>query len=168
MDLQPGDLGDLQSLLEKLAHGLAGPLWAAFQRADLIHSRDLLPLLVAHASRRPWSFETYRRHAEEKPWLPAIMRRLGLGRAVAAVAHSPAAAQDLVELGFAPDTVQAIRAIRERYRDVPKYDVNRLNPLWLPELDGIREDPRFKEALAEVLDFAGLSGAILRRAPPER
>ncbi len=65
------------------------------------------------------------------------------------------------------DTVQAMRAIRERYQKRPRYDVRSLNPLWQPELDGIREDPRFQEALSGVLDYAGLSGAMLRRAPSE-
>jgi len=95
--------------LEKLAHGFAGPLWATLKRADVIHSRDLVPLLVAHASGRPWSFETYRRHAEEKPWLPPVMRRIGLERSVGAVAHSQASADDLVALGFPADAVEAIR-----------------------------------------------------------
>jgi glycosyltransferase involved in cell wall biosynthesis len=95
--------------LEKLAHGLAGPLYATLKRADVIHSRDLLPLLVAHAAGRPWSFETYRRHAEEKPWLPGITRRIGLGRAVGAVAHSRASADSLARMGFLPDAVLVAR-----------------------------------------------------------
>jgi len=65
------------------------------------------------------------------------------------------------------DTARAIRAISDGYRQRPKYDINSLLPLWQPELDGIREDPRFQEALAAVLDYAGLSGAVLRRAPAE-
>jgi hypothetical protein len=66
------------------------------------------------------------------------------------------------------DTVEAIRALGVRYHESPRYDVNRLFPLWHPNLDGIREDPRFQEVLSEVLDYAGLSGAELRRDPPER
>jgi glycosyltransferase involved in cell wall biosynthesis len=105
--------------LEKLAHGLAGPLVATLKKADVIHSRDLLPLLVAHATGRPWSFETYRRHAEEKPWLPGVTRRLGLHRAVGAVAHSRASADSLEQLGFSPDAVLVAR---------PGFDPERFEP----------------------------------------
>jgi tetratricopeptide (TPR) repeat protein len=65
------------------------------------------------------------------------------------------------------DTVQAIQAIGELFRGRPRYDVNLLYVLWQPDIDGIREDPRFREALDEMLDYAGLPGATLRRAPPE-
>jgi tetratricopeptide (TPR) repeat protein len=65
------------------------------------------------------------------------------------------------------DTVQAIRAIGEKYRDAPRYDVRVLFSLWKQGLDGIRDDPRFQEAMSGVLDYAGLSGAMLRRASPE-
>jgi len=65
------------------------------------------------------------------------------------------------------DTAEAIRAITDRYRHRPRYNVNVLYTLWQPELDGIREDPRFQEALSGALDYAGLSGATLRRAPTE-
>ncbi len=95
--------------LEKLAHGLLGPIHATLRNSDLIHSRDLIPLIVANTWNLPWSFETYRRHAEEKPWLPPIMRRLGVSRAVGAIAHSKASGNDLVELGFDSDAVLVAR-----------------------------------------------------------
>ncbi len=95
--------------LEKVTHGIAGPLYAALKRADVIHTRDLLPLLLAHGMRRPWCFETYRRHAEERPRLPWITRRLGLHRAVGAVAHSTPAARSLERLGFPRDSVLVAR-----------------------------------------------------------
>ena len=59
------------------------------------------------------------------------------------------------------------QAIGELFRGRPRYDVNLLYVLWQPDIDGIREDPRFREALDEMLDYAGLPGATLRRAPPE-
>jgi TolB-like protein len=65
------------------------------------------------------------------------------------------------------DPARAIQAIRDLYHQRPRYDVNSLFPLWEPDLDGIRDDPRFREVLSEVLDYAGLSGAVLRRAPAE-
>ena len=86
--------------LEKLGHGLLAPLFARRSRFDMIHSRDLIPLLLAQGIGLPWSFETYRRHAEEKPLLPRLTRRLGLERSIGAVAHSPASAEDLVRVGF--------------------------------------------------------------------
>jgi len=107
---------------EKLAHGLLGPLYAALQGFDLIHSRELVPLLAAQVAGLPWSFETYRRHAEEKPWLPPLTRRLGLERAVAAVAHTPAAAADLAEVGFDPDAVLVARPGIDPERFVPRLE----------------------------------------------
>jgi TolB-like protein/Tfp pilus assembly protein PilF len=65
------------------------------------------------------------------------------------------------------DTARAIQAIRDRYRQRPRYNVNALFLLWQPELDGIREDPQFQEAVSGVLDDAGLTGVVLRRAPLE-
>lgn len=66
------------------------------------------------------------------------------------------------------DTIRAIDGIRERYREQRRYDVDALNMLWAPDLDGIRGDPRFQDVLAEVLDSAGLSGAELRRSGVDR
>ena len=66
------------------------------------------------------------------------------------------------------DTVQAIRAISETFRQSPRYDVRLFYTLWRPSLDGIRNDPRFQEAFSEALDLTGLTGAMLRRAPSER
>ena len=65
------------------------------------------------------------------------------------------------------DTARAIQAILDRFHQRPRTDVNSLYPLWQPDLDGIRENPRFREALSRVLDYAGLSGAVLSRAPVE-
>ena len=66
------------------------------------------------------------------------------------------------------DTARAIQALRERYHERPKYDVNVVYPVWQPNLDGLRDNPRFQEALAGVLDYVGLPGAVLRRAQLER
>lgn len=91
--------------LEKLFHGLTGPAAAALLRAHVVHTRDLLPLAVAHLAGLPWCFETYRRHAAEKPWLPPLLRYARLSRGLGAVAHSHAARADLIRLGFAPEAV---------------------------------------------------------------
>ncbi|MCP4602678.1 MAG: glycosyltransferase family 4 protein [Proteobacteria bacterium] len=106
--------------LEKLVHGIAGPLYARKQRFDIIHSRDLLPLLMAQTMGLNWSFETYRRHAEEKPLLPKFTRRIGLKRSIGAVAHSKAAAEDLVKVGFDEDAVIVARPGFTKDRFLPK------------------------------------------------
>jgi glycosyltransferase involved in cell wall biosynthesis len=96
---------------EVLAHGcLAAPIHAATRRADVVHTRDPPSLLAAHLARLPWSFETYRSHATEKPWLSRLTRRCRLDRGLGAVAHSQGARQDLIRLGFAPEAVLLARA----------------------------------------------------------
>jgi glycosyltransferase involved in cell wall biosynthesis len=105
--------------LEKLFHGVLGEMHPAVRGADVVHSRDLLPLALAHASGLPWSFETYRRHAEEKPWLPALARRFRFDRSIGAVAHSDASRRDLVEVGFPEDAVITAR---------PGFSLSRFEP----------------------------------------
>ena len=95
--------------VEKLTHGFLAGLNAAVRGADIVHSRDVLPLALAHVAGRPWSFETYRRHAEEKPGLPRLLRRARLDRGVGAVAHSEACRADLVALGFPAEAVVTAR-----------------------------------------------------------
>lgn len=95
--------------IEKVFHGLLSDAHPAVRLADVVHSRDLLPLAVAQAARLPWSFETYRRHAEEKPWLPRLLRGAGLSRGIGAVAHTDASRRDLVTLGFPEDAVVVAR-----------------------------------------------------------
>jgi TolB-like protein len=62
------------------------------------------------------------------------------------------------------DTARAIRTISEAVLQSARFDARLFYSLWLPGLDGIRNDPRFQEALSEALELAGLSGATLRRA----
>ena len=95
--------------LEKIVHGLRAPLAAAVASADVVLSRDLLPLLVAEARGLPWCFETYRRHGEEKPWLRRLLGPRRLVHGLGAVAHSEAARADLVGLGFAEEAVVMAR-----------------------------------------------------------
>jgi glycosyltransferase involved in cell wall biosynthesis len=57
----------------------------------------------------PWSFETYRQHAAEKPWLASLTHRLPLDSAVGAVAHSQASADDLKAVGFPEEAVLLAR-----------------------------------------------------------
>ncbi len=94
--------------IEKIFHGLVAPLWPAARSADLLHSRNLMALLQAQLTGLRWSYETYRRQAAEKPWLPGLTRRLDLSRGMA-VTHSEASRADLIELGFAPDAVAVAR-----------------------------------------------------------
>jgi tetratricopeptide (TPR) repeat protein len=70
---------------------------------------------------------------------------------------------DYLVLGY-PE--RAIEALRERYEDRPRFNSNTLRALWWPNFDPIRDDPVFQQVLEEILDYAGLSGAELRRAPP--
>ncbi len=95
--------------VEKVFHGLLTGGSAAVRAADVVHTRDILPLLVAGLRDLPWSFETYRRHAEEKPWLPGLLRHVGLGRGIGAVAHSNVCREDLIELGFSNHAVVTAR-----------------------------------------------------------
>ncbi len=106
--------------LEKLTHGLIAPLHARRTRCDIIHSRDLVPLLLAQSIGVPWSFETYRRHVEEKPFLPRLTRHIGLSRAIGAVAHTPSSAADLLEVGFTEEQVVVAR---------PGIDFERFEPV---------------------------------------
>jgi glycosyltransferase involved in cell wall biosynthesis len=95
--------------IEKAFHGFLATLHAAVRRADVVHSRDVLPLAVAHLTGRPWSFETYRLRAAERPWLPRVLRRARLERGIGAVAHSEASRSDLVALGFPEEAVVTAR-----------------------------------------------------------
>jgi TolB-like protein len=63
------------------------------------------------------------------------------------------------------DTLRAIEELRDRYQDRPRFNANALNPIWRPEFDGLREDPRFQKVFGEILEHAGLEGSQLRRAP---
>jgi TolB-like protein len=62
------------------------------------------------------------------------------------------------------DTIRAIQTISEAVRESARFDARLFYSFWHPGLDGIRNDPRFQEALSEALGLAGLSGARLRRA----
>ena len=105
--------------VEKLFHGLLGGLHPTVRHADVVHSRDVLPLAVAQMTGLPWSFETYRRHTAEKPWLAAWSRRAGLERAVGAVAHNEASRLDLMALGFPEEAVVTARPGAAPYRFEP-------------------------------------------------
>jgi TolB-like protein len=73
-------------------------------------------------------------------------------------------ASDWLILG---DTARAIDALRDSYRDAPKYDVNTVYGLWVPHFDGIRDLTHFQKFLSAALVHVGLPGAELRRASPE-
>jgi glycosyltransferase involved in cell wall biosynthesis len=95
--------------VEKIFHGLLADTRSAVRQADVVHSRDVMPLALGALSGLPWSFETYRRHAEEKPWLTGLSRRLHLERGIGAVAHTEASRKDLVSLGFPEEAVVVAR-----------------------------------------------------------
>ena len=63
------------------------------------------------------------------------------------------------------DTLRAIDALGDRYMDLPRFNASVLNGLWTPDLDGIRDDRRFRGVFDEILAHAGLEGAVLKRAP---
>jgi hypothetical protein len=75
---------------------------------------------------------------------------------------STAVPGDLVFLG---DTARAIEVLRAWHLSRPRVNALTFNRLWGPDLDGIRDDPRFQSALEEILAHGGLKGAQLRRAP---
>jgi glycosyltransferase involved in cell wall biosynthesis len=110
--------------LAKVFHGLSGPLYGLLNRCDLVHSRDLIPLMMAQSLRIPWSFETYRQHAAEKPWLSTLTHRLPLDDAIGAVAHSQASADDLKAVGFPEEAVLLAR---------PGHRADRFNPPLSPQ-----------------------------------
>jgi glycosyltransferase involved in cell wall biosynthesis len=143
--------------LERLLHGIIGPLYGRLRRADFVHSRDALPLALAHLARIPWSFETYRRHAEEKPWLPRFFRRLDFSRSLGAVAHSDACAADLRRLGFPAEAVVVARCgcAPEHYGNLGRGEARR--QLDLPEaatVVGYAGNVAAAKGIDEILDLA--------------
>ena len=61
------------------------------------------------------------------------------------------------------DTARAFDRFVEGILSQPRFNGNSLNGLWVPAYDGFRSDPRF----AELLEYTGLEGAELKRAPPD-
>ncbi len=90
---------------EKLSHALLAPWHALRQGADVIYSRNFVPLAVAQMVGRPWVFETYRRFVEESPRLPALTRWLPRSHALGVIAHSQRCANNMMALGFQPPSV---------------------------------------------------------------
>ncbi len=93
---------------EKLTHALLAPWVALALGCDLIYSRNLAPLFFAQLVGKPWVFETYRRFAEETPWLPNLTRNLPLQHALAAVTHSELSAQSLRLMGFSREAILTV------------------------------------------------------------
>jgi glycosyltransferase involved in cell wall biosynthesis len=95
---------------QQLAHGLSCLTSPHFWDADVVHTRDHAPLALAHLARRPWCYETYRRHAAEKPRLASWLRRVDLARGVGVVCHTERSRLDAESLGFAPEATLTARA----------------------------------------------------------
>lgn len=94
---------------QQFLHALLCSMRSSFWQADIVHTRDHSPLALLHLLRRPWCYETYRRHAAEKPWLPRWTRTINFKRAVGAVTHSQQSCDDLIQLGFDPNAVVVAR-----------------------------------------------------------
>jgi glycosyltransferase involved in cell wall biosynthesis len=95
--------------LQSFIHGFNCLGSRVYWQSDVVHTRDFIPLGLNHLLRRPWSFETYRRHAQEKPWIKPFTQSLNLKRAIGAIAHSEQSMHDLVSLGFDPSQVIVAR-----------------------------------------------------------
>lgn len=67
------------------------------------------------------------------------------------------------ELLAVGDTTRAFERYAELILSRPRFNGNRLNGLWIPAFDNFRSDPRF----AALLEYTGLEGAELKRAPPD-
>ena len=59
----------------KLSHGLAAPVYAAAQRFDVAHTRNLLPALACFSLGLKLVVETYRTWGDSHPGLVAILAR---------------------------------------------------------------------------------------------
>jgi glycosyltransferase involved in cell wall biosynthesis len=95
--------------LQSFIHGFHCLGSRVYWESDIVHTRDFIPLGLNHLLRRPWSFETYRRHAQEKPWIKPLTKSLNLQRAIGAIAHSEQSMHDLISLGFSVDQVIVAR-----------------------------------------------------------
>jgi glycosyltransferase involved in cell wall biosynthesis len=90
---------------EKLTHSMAAPLLSIIEKTDIVYSRNLIPLALANIAKKPWVFETYRRFAEETPWLAQMTRFLPLKNALAAVTHADMSRDSLEALGFEKEAI---------------------------------------------------------------
>jgi glycosyltransferase involved in cell wall biosynthesis len=144
--------------VEKLFHGVLAPLWSALGKVDVLHSRDGLSIATGHLLGARWSFETYRRLAEETPWLKKVMKRVDLTRGIGAVAHAYMSRNDLIQLGFEPDHVIVARpgAALDRYTPMLDQDEARQRcglPSDAPIVGYVGNVQLFK-GMGEVLDVA--------------
>jgi glycosyltransferase involved in cell wall biosynthesis len=91
--------------LEKISHGLLAPWISIIKKSDIVYSRNFIPLALARLLGKPWVLETYRRFAEETPWILGLTKHLPLDKALAAVAHSKQSRDNLERLGFRAEAV---------------------------------------------------------------
>lgn len=96
--------------IEKLPHGLVGPLVARSRPYDYIHTRNLLPLSISVRLGQPVLFETYKPLPVSDPWIwkvveSALKYKSFLGLAV----HSDFTRDVMLDHGVEPDRVRVIR-----------------------------------------------------------
>lgn len=91
--------------IEKLTHNALAPWLSILNRSDVVYSRNIAPAIFAQLAGRPWVLETYRRFADEMPMLPRLTRKLPLGGALGAIAHSQMCAESMKKLGFREEAI---------------------------------------------------------------
>ncbi len=95
--------------VEKLFHGIASPLKAAFKKYDLVYTRNLIPLIVASRLSLPVLFETYRAlpQCDARAWRVVESAAKG-SRFIGISTHSEYTRKVMCEAGIDPELVETI------------------------------------------------------------
>jgi len=95
--------------VEKLVHGVAAPLKAAFQNYDLVYTRNLIPLRMACRLSLPVLFETYRALPQSDTWAWGVVKGAFKNpRFIGISTHSEYTRQVMIQAGTTPELIQAI------------------------------------------------------------